>query len=414
MIKVCDAIMGSGKSSAAITYINEHPDKRFIYITPYLDEAKRIARGCAGTVHLYEPRKTEKFHGSKTLHTIDHIQNGRSVATTHQAFRCYPRELLELIAEKGYTLIIDESLNLFESIKVPPGDMQMVMDAGYVELVQDEERDEDDVFRLVKGAYEGCSLNTFFRTLQARDIIRIKRKNGGQAMFFWLFPPELFLAFEDVIVLTYQFEGQSMSHFFQLNNLEYSNIGIDHPNETTYRFSESGLYVPEYVSALQDKIHILDKPKLNAVGQDKWALSMAWFSKDPDLVDRLKKNVYNYFSNIARVPLEDRLWGTYKDARWKLRGSGYWSRHLPFNRRATNDYRNCTSLAYCSNVFMNVTQKQYYHKHGIDANEDLFALSTMVQWIWRSAIRDGKEITIYIPSHRMRELLEKWIQEVSA
>ena len=26
MIKVCDAIMGSGKSSAAITYMNEHPD----------------------------------------------------------------------------------------------------------------------------------------------------------------------------------------------------------------------------------------------------------------------------------------------------------------------------------------------------------------------------------------------------
>lgn len=42
MIKVCDAIMGSGKSSAAITYMNEHPDDKFIYITPYLNEVKRI------------------------------------------------------------------------------------------------------------------------------------------------------------------------------------------------------------------------------------------------------------------------------------------------------------------------------------------------------------------------------------
>ena len=27
MIKVCDAIMGTGKSSAAITYMNEHPNE---------------------------------------------------------------------------------------------------------------------------------------------------------------------------------------------------------------------------------------------------------------------------------------------------------------------------------------------------------------------------------------------------
>lgn len=40
MIKVCDAIMGSGKSSAAINYMNEHPDKKFIYITPYLNKDK--------------------------------------------------------------------------------------------------------------------------------------------------------------------------------------------------------------------------------------------------------------------------------------------------------------------------------------------------------------------------------------
>ena len=41
-IFICDSIMGSGKTSAAINYINQHHDKRFIYITPYLDEDERI------------------------------------------------------------------------------------------------------------------------------------------------------------------------------------------------------------------------------------------------------------------------------------------------------------------------------------------------------------------------------------
>ena len=48
-IKVCDAIMGSGKSSAAIAYMNEHPQQKFIYITPYLEEAVRIRESCPAT-----------------------------------------------------------------------------------------------------------------------------------------------------------------------------------------------------------------------------------------------------------------------------------------------------------------------------------------------------------------------------
>ena len=51
---------------------------------------------------------------------------------------------------------------------------------------------------------------------------------------------------------------------------------------------------------------------------------------------------------------------------------------------------------------------------GYPLDVDKLALSEMIQWIWRSAIRDGKEIWIYIPSSRMRGLLEDWIKEVSA
>ena len=62
---------------------------------------------------------------------------------------------------------------------------------------------------------------------------------------------------------------------------------------------------------------------------------------------------------------------------------------------------------------MNVGDKRFYCNHGVEVDDDMYALSTMVQWIWRSAIRDGKEIFIYIPSRRMRELLIDWINRVS-
>ena len=45
-IKICDAIMGAGKTSAAINYMNQS-DGNFVFITPYLNECDRIIDNCA-------------------------------------------------------------------------------------------------------------------------------------------------------------------------------------------------------------------------------------------------------------------------------------------------------------------------------------------------------------------------------
>ena len=44
---------------------------------------------------------------------------------------------------------------------------------------------------------------------------------------------------------------------------------------------------------------------------------------------------------------------------------------------------------------------------GMDINEDIYALSEFMQWVFRSAIRDNKPIHIFLPSERMRNLLNK-------
>ena len=43
-------------------------------------------------------------------------------------------------------------------------------------------------------------------------------------------------------------------------------------------------------------------------------------------------------------------------------------------------------------------------------NDDVYAISEMVQVIWRSAIRNDEPIHLYIPSERMRNLFELWLQ----
>ncbi len=94
-----------------------------------------------------------------------------------------------------------------------------------------------------------------------------------------------------------------------------------------------------------------------------------------------------------------------------ISGKGYSRGLVSCNARGTNNYRERKSLAYLINFFMQPDIKQFIDHYHIEFDEDLFSLSALLQWIWRSQVRDGKPIDIYIPSERMRMLLKVWMNE---
>ena len=59
-IKIVDSIMGSGKSQMAIQMMNEDVESDFIYITPYLDEIRRIKQNCTNR-KFTEPKEDRKI-----------------------------------------------------------------------------------------------------------------------------------------------------------------------------------------------------------------------------------------------------------------------------------------------------------------------------------------------------------------
>lgn len=410
MVRVCDAIMGTGKSSAAITYINEHPEKKYIYITPYVAEARRIAESC-GSVEMYEPMKTSEFHGSKTAHTLSLVEQGKSIATTHQAFRLYSKELTDKIKEVGYTLIIDEDVDTLSEIEEDPADVRMAIDAQY--LIEKE--DAKDVFRIGKDVYNGKKHEELFRIARVRDIIRQDfgcDGSKGESFFFWQLSPDLITSFRDVFVLTYLFEGQSLYCMFKINHIDFQYIGIGKREDGVFYFSETERYIPEYVRDIKNKIHIIDNDKMNRIGDKEHSLSMNWFAKPASDVEQLKNNLYNFFRHLTDSGPEEKMWSTYERARNSLKGRGYTNGFVSFNKKAENKYGCRTVCAYCVNLYMNVGHKLYYRRNGLDLDEDQYALSIMVQWVWRSAIRNGKDIVLYIPSRRMRKLFREWMDRV--
>ena len=421
MIKVCDAIMGSGKSSAAITYINEHKDLKFIYITPYLNEAERIVNACSELEFVQPSNKYAEFGHQKYQHTLSLINEGKNIATTHAMFLRYSETMIEAIKKNGYTLIIDESVNVIQDMDVPEVFISLLKDAGWITQTDTDIYNlslpssiTSDRERFGKGHCGFDIIDRISHLAESKRIVGIQ--DGDGKVFYCIYSKKILDAFKDVFILTYLFEASSMKYYFDIENISYQTIGIS-KTDGIYRFSDTEMYIPPYTESLSSMIHIFDNDKLNDIGKPKTALSFSWLSNKSSEYkakqNQLRRNTSNYFKNYFKgVASEDKLWSTYKSGREKVVSNGYASRFLSYNCRATNEYRNCYVLAYCVNIFMRPCEKNFYLSRGVDVHEDEAALSTMIQWIWRSAIRDGKEIWIYIPSRRMRELLTDWISSV--
>ena len=78
--------------------------------------------------------------------------------------------------------------------------------------------------------------------------------------------------------------------------------------------------------------------------------------------------------------------------------------------RGTNDYAHCSHLIYLYDQHMNPYVARWLEDNS-RAFDDAYALTELIQWVWRSRVRKGQPITLYLPSPRMRQLMEQWLSD---
>ena len=394
-IKIIDSIMGSGKTTWAIKKMQEDQEHKFIYITPFLDEVTRIKQSVTSK-HFYEPMqygqgKQDSFHQL--------LMNEKNIASTHALFRMSNNTTKELIKSGEYVLILDEVMDVLEPIPLGKDD---IPDMLALELITIGENGVI-IWREDKEDYDG----------KYNDIRTMSKNHSlvfvNNVVLMWNFPASVFEAFEEIYLLTYMFDAQIQRYYYDLFGVEYEYNATNGKELLPYNgIAGTKKDVP---------IKILDYPKMNSIGSVPFSLSYSWY-RDKDnsvLIDKIKKNYVNFFQNImkGRTKTEENMWTGFLDTKAQLAGKGYTKGFVPINSRATNIYRGKKTLAYGVNRFLSPLVEQYFNTYKVRVEEDGYALSEMLQWIWRSAIRENQEITIYIPSKRMRNLLINWIEEVS-
>jgi hypothetical protein len=422
VIKVIDAIMGKGKTTFLIDRIKhidtedqrkrwetagEHVSTKFLVVVPLLSEVDRFTQSLPN-LNFKNPQPIEgrKLHHLKTL-----ISEGQNVVTTHALFRMLDRDIYAKLKAENYVLIIDEVLDAVEMYTGLSGpDRQHVFDRSMVSIDPVSKRlvwnhkDHGDYvgkFEDIKGLCDTGSL------VMVND-----------AVLLWEFPSEFLRCFREVWVATYMLYGSPFHSYLLAEGFNLDMKTVSSGRLVNWLEGSDETHIKRQLRSLLN----IYEGSMNDIGKEgvkDHPLSGGWYKRAPPHgLARLKVSTENFFRRVAKTPSHLNGWTTWRDYRKALKGNSY-SRNsstpdksfgfIPTNAKATNDYRRVASVAYLVNVFHNPLIKSYFESMDVPVYEDLYALSQMVQWIWRSRIREKEPINVFIPSERMRGLLKRWL-----
>jgi hypothetical protein len=409
LIKVVDSIMGSGKTSYIIQLLNDinewagEPPK-YLVVTPYKDQVDYIVDRVSSAV---KPKDGKAANKSKQL--VEFLQQKkRVIVCTHELLNRFSD--FELLA--GYTLLIDETMAVIEPMW-DDGDREKekVMAVADLEILEKAgciRNGKDGFYEWIAEEYRGLVYAEMYKHLRNGEItIRDGR-------VFKLLSRRLFTYCQEVVVFTYLFEGQDMYYYCRY---------FDIPIEYWHVVNDNGAYdiAPGRHSREGRNFPItIYEGRLNDIGEK--GLSKNWFiSKATDgELTRLRKNIYSYLRNDRKAGVHQVIWTTFKCYAGKIatkdnrlctvdrerKGIAKKGNFVPCTSRATNNYREASVVVYAVNRFHRPEVKNFWD---MAYDEELFALQEMLQFIWRSGIREGKPIHAYIPSKRMRDMLTEWL-----
>lgn len=460
-VEVRDQICGDGKTTDVL---NEIKDKfkngcedKYVIITPYLsechdiagtkpiedDEYQRPVRDDDGSVKYYPDERNlselrfkhpsfNNKEGSKAASLRFLMSNRNNIVSTHSLFTNI--KLDTLLNAEDYTLIVDEALDIFsvcdllprkETNKLLKKDVLTLRDDG-----QTLKFDRKFFGNPEKYTDEDAVKDTRYEELAVLcDNHQLLLVNGN--VLLWELSAELLKKFKKVIILTYLFEGREMSVYLKKHNIPYE----------VKKGSKGGKDIAGLIELIEDD-------KLNLVGEDYYALSstktkkpivsdtppvkedfddyqeylreMAKFESQSiinkrkllsatEANDVLRKNLKNVMENVWGAKSADRYFTCLSANKVKIANTRYNKNWIAFSTKAVNNLAHTHHVAFLMNVFMMPYIKEVCNNGDFTVDEDLVSLSHLVQFIFRSAIRNSEPIKVYVPSSRMRGLLKDYL-----
>lgn len=456
-ITVTDGVCGSGKTQGIFELINElspapsygdPPLTKFIFVTPFLMECHRIAgsvpieipvehaslfpeftpsdksefeeginleqrktlidgrrqRIFSGDIHSRKFILPSKLRGSRLIGLKDALHHNNDIVITHSLFNRFDQEILNTVRRfNNYILIIDEAPNVFSSSHSLLTPELSINDLDNMERSGNITYSENNVVTW-RDTSQVQNWEVFKSTMSFIKENRIvKYSYRGRPILFCMHNPEVYKTFNQVHLLTYKFDGSICKSYFDT-------FGVTWQLRAHERFEPINY---------KDKIRLHNTRDTTISSFNNNSLSKSWYESNHSELTFLTNAVSRFFTNSSRKPFNHRLWtlimGSKKKFLLATKGRGFDERNfLQIAARATNSYMHVEAMAYLSNRFLEPTIKNYFHSQGYPIDEEQYALGEMLQWVFRSGIRNGNELDLFIPSPRMKRLFVTWLDEMES
>ena len=403
-VHVLDGIMGSGKTTAILKWIDSNPNEKYIYVSPLLSEVQ-----AGGRIHdslsnvIFEVPVND--NGSKSESFLELLQEGVNIACTHSLYLGMSQEHFNLISKHGYIVIIDEELDVIESFdKYSISDLEWLYDNKCVEI-----SDEDGMVTWVGDRKLITKQHKYFTLLcycDAKALYTAKRSN---CMMVTQLPIKLFECAKKVIILTYMFEGNILDSFLRLKGIDvipFTEVEIDIVDKSKLR-----------------ELITLTPPNTKLY---KYSMSSSWYkskatSKDINEVSKYIRNVCLQSDveskDVSWCVPKDRVEKTTKVNKSLVKPNGFTKDsdnkpcYLSATMRATNLYKHKKVMVHCYDRYPHISVTSYLQDFGVAVDSQVFALSELLQWAWRGCIRDDQPMTLAIGSKRMYNLFKEWLEK---
>ena len=455
---VIDSIMGSGKTNHILkkvlgdhsrdkfefecrtgeNYLTREYRKKYLIVVPLRSEIVRFKKALQ-SMFFHDP---QPVHGHKLYHLDRLIKDGLNVICTHALFGFLTIEICEELKGQKYILIIDETLDCVEEYDgLDKHERKLLLDQDWIwkdannRCVWNKEKLFD---------YRGKHFTEVRALCETGSLVLM-----NETMLLWEFPVEFIKCFDEIWLCTYIFMGSPFFSYLLSYDFDMNLFTIkDHKcvpmqgsgsDETALKERLRALITLHETGAAAN----LTPPVGRASRENPY--SMAWFRRQGnDVFSTVRNGTRNFFTEIAKTPANLNGWTTWKEFKSRCEGPGYTKTRNPYqqpddgkkkapiptdedgnvieglaygfihsNAKGSNNWMNVASMAYLCNTFYHTVIRQYFVERSIPVYDELYALSEMIQWVWRSRIRNNEPINLYIPSERMRDLFKKWLNSNS-
>jgi hypothetical protein len=403
---IIDYPCGLGKTTALISVLERRPDLKVLVVVQTLDEVDRIVSS-APVGRLHAPEGPGPNHRTKGEQLAPLVRAGKSIVITHELY-----ERAGTLAYQGafthYKVIIDEVPNAVTTSDLnldPKSFKEFYIDPGYCSC-----REDGLVVMTDRGLEEEERLKSALNKTLISNISSGRLYYDGNKHFIQTLPTSLFTHTDGVIVLTFLSEGSLFLKLLEKLQIDYTvsksrqchqkfqqqasdNLKIHRIaslDKVSFSFSKQTSYLPKSteVRSVRNALKNLRQRGLAGVDLKNLMITCAkknWYKRSGIGFDEAKPGLFSIDSRM------------FKGAEW-----------LPNTTRGTNDYLHCTHAIYLYEQNVNPILLQWLDTNNAEFR-NAYALTEMVQWLWRSQLRRGKAVDVYMPSRKMREIVERWM-----